>query len=205
VNCDPIARAYRWLEYLGFGGALQRTRCALLPEVADARRILVLGEGDGRFLARLVEQNPSAAIDYVDLSQRMLELARERAGTTRVTYHQGDALTIPLPAGEYDLIVCHFFLDCLNEAEAEALIDRMCAAAKSGARWLISEFRQETAWARAFVRTLYLLFRVTSGLRTTSLVDHDRLLTRRGFRLESSKTAHLRLLVSQLWTRAAYN
>ena len=117
MNCDRIARCYRWLEYAGFGRALEHRRNAFLAYVADARRVLVLGDGDGRALAALLRAAPHARIDYVDLSARMLELARGRAGDLRVVYRRDDARTTPLPAAEYDLIVTHFFLDCFDEAE----------------------------------------------------------------------------------------
>src|ERR1019366_5450931 len=54
VNCDRIAGCYRWLEYAGFGRALEHRREAFLSEVAEARRVLVLGDGDGRALAALL-------------------------------------------------------------------------------------------------------------------------------------------------------
>jgi SAM-dependent methyltransferase len=83
VNCDRIARWYRWFEYAGFGRALERRREAFLSEVADARRVLALGDGDGRALATLLEIAPNAYVDYMDVSATMLELARTRAGTER--------------------------------------------------------------------------------------------------------------------------
>jgi ubiquinone/menaquinone biosynthesis C-methylase UbiE len=209
VNCDPIARWYRWFEYVGFGGELERRRCAFLADVADARRILVLGEGDGRFLVRLVKQNiaqnPGASIDYVDLSDRMLALARSRAGES-VNYHHADARTIPLPAGEYDLIVTHFFLDCFDPPDAAMLVQRVANAAQPNARWLISEFRQPAAgwpavWARLWLRALYFFFRVTTGLRTTSLIDHHPLLEDHGFRQIRHQCARFGLLASELWIK----
>jgi ubiquinone/menaquinone biosynthesis C-methylase UbiE len=201
VNCDRIARWYRWLEYLGFGRALERRRLAFLGNVKDARRVLVLGDGDGRFLVRLVEQNRGASTDYVDVSGRMLELARARAGEAGVTYHQADALRILLPLAEYDLIVTHFFLDCFDERDAAVLVDRVARSARSDARWLISEFRQTAWWTRAVLNGLYFFFRVTTGLRTRQLVDHRPLLERNGFRLRKEETARFGLLASELWER----
>lgn len=201
MNCDPIARWYRWLEYLGFGGALQDRRVAFLPHVADARRALVLGEGDGRFLVKLVDQNRGASIDYVDLSLKMLEIARHRAGSDRVAYHHADALKFPLPDSEYDLVCTHFFLDCLNPQDAATLVDRVARAARPDARWLVSEFQDRTEWARWIVQSLYFFFRWTTGLTTRRLIDHHPLLERAGFRLEHSETARAGLLVSELWTR----
>jgi len=80
VNCDPIARWYRWFEYAGFGRALERRREAFLSDVADARRVLTLGDGDGRALEKLLAAAPHARVDYIDVSARMLQLARARAG-----------------------------------------------------------------------------------------------------------------------------
>ncbi len=203
MNCDPIARWYRWLEYLGFGRALERRRNAFLNEIADARRALVLGEGDGRFVARLAPamfEQRGASIDYVDLSGRMLALARERSGD-QVRYILGDARSTPLPPSEYDLIVTHFFLDCFDEQDAATLIDKIAAAAAPGARWVISEFRDRNWWSHVVISTLYLFFRITTGLKTRRLIDHRPMLQSHGFILEKSDTAHGGLIVSELWRR----
>lgn len=197
MNCDRIARSYRWLEYAGFGRALEHRREAFLSEVANARRVLVLGDGDGRALAALLAAAPQARIDYVDLSARMLQLARGRAGDLRVAYRQDDARTTPLPAAEYDLIVTHFFLDCFDAADQAHLIARITSAATPQARWLVSEFRR----SGFLVRALYLFFRAATGLKTRRLVDHHPLFQRYGFRSARSESAWRGLLASELWIR----
>jgi len=199
VNCDRIARWYRWLEYAGFGRALERRREAFLNEVAGARRVLAVGDGDGRALAALLAAAPLARVDYIDRSAKMLELARARAGTQQVVYRNDEARTAPLPAAEYDLIVTHFFLDCFDETDLEPLIARLAGAAAPRARWLISEFRGN-GW---LVRALYFCFGVATGLRTRRLVDHHPLLKRNGFRLTRQEHAWRRLLASELWVSDA--
>jgi hypothetical protein len=49
----------------------------LLDRVSDAKRILILGEGDGRVLARLLTIATSAQIDVVEVSPEMIALARQ--------------------------------------------------------------------------------------------------------------------------------
>lgn len=195
MNCDGIARWYRWFEYAGFGRALERRREAFLSDVSGARRVLALGDGDGRALTALLASAPHACVDYIDVSARMLELARARAGDQRVAYRNDDARTGPLPHAEYDLIVTHFFLDCFYETELEQLIARVSGAAAPRACWLISEFRGN-GW---LVRALYLFFHIATGLSTRRLVDHHPLLKRHGFRLVRHEVDWRGLLASELW------
>lgn len=195
MNCDGIARWYRWIEYAGFGRALERRRQAFLSDVSDVRRVLALGDGDGRALAALLAAAPDVCVDYIDVSARMLELARTRAGGEHVNYRCEDARTARLAEVEYDLIVTHFFLDCFDETDLEPLIVRLASAATPRARWLISEFRGN-GW---LVRGLYVFFRITTGLRTRRLVDHHPLLKRHGFRMVSHEDSWRGLLTSELW------
>jgi len=199
MNCDFIAPHYWWIERLGMGHALERRRLWFLPEIGSARRALVLGDGNGRFLSAFVRRNPAVRAHYVDLSKGMLELARQTAGTERVNYENADARTIQLPPGEYDLIATHFFFDCFAESELEVLIGRIAKAAKPGARWVVSEFRDASFGARLVVRFLYLFFRITTGLKTRTLVDHRPILQSHGFRLTDAHQS--RLVVSELWER----
>jgi ubiquinone/menaquinone biosynthesis C-methylase UbiE len=206
VNCDRIAAWYRWIEFAAFGPALMRRRLAFLRDVADARRILVAGEGDGRFLVRLVEQNPSASIDYVDLSGKMLELARQRARDARVNFVHGDIRSLPLPESTCDLIVTHFLLDCFDEGGMCDVIRRLARAAAPQARWLISEFRQPAAgfarvWAALWLGTMYRFFRLATGLKTARLVDHRPQLAAAGFTLVREERAWMGMIASELWQR----
>jgi SAM-dependent methyltransferase len=201
MNCDLIAPHYWWIEKLGMGGALERRRRWFLPEFGNARRALVLGDGDGRFLKALLGRNPVVRADYVDLSKRMLELARRKSGADRVAYRKADARMAEFAPGEYDLIATHFFFDCFSAEELAALIGRIAPAAKPGAQWVVSEFCVATLPARLLVRFLYLFFRITTGLKTRRLADHRPFLQSHGFRLVNSNHARSGIVVSELWER----
>jgi SAM-dependent methyltransferase len=201
MNCDWIAPHYWWIERLGMGRALERRRRWFLPRLMDARRALVLGDGDGRFLSELLRSNRVVCADYVDLSARMLDLARHKAGAGRVAYRRADALTAEFAANEYDLIATHFFFDCFSADDLSALIGRVAAAATPSARWVVSEFRAPTVLARLLVSALYLFFRITTGLQTRRLVDHRPILRSHGFRLIDANQARGAFIVSELWER----
>ncbi|MBV8843408.1 MAG: class I SAM-dependent methyltransferase [Bryobacterales bacterium] len=206
MNCDRIARLYRCFEYAAFGRELERRRFHYLRDVDGARNVLMVGEGDGRFLARFARVNPQSSIWYIDSSARMLELARARAGKRGICYSLGDALAMPLPNCGCDLVVTHFFLDCFNAEQQETVIARLANASSCDSKWLISEFRQPASgpaasWARVWLRLLYCFFGVATHLRTRSLADHRPILARYGFRLESEEISRFGLLTSELWAR----
>jgi SAM-dependent methyltransferase len=209
---DLIARPYRWLEYLTLGRALERCRLHYLPALLQQKQALVLGDGDGRFLSSLLAQNPTLKADAVDTSATMLQLLRqhcEAASSTaaaRLRTHQTSALTFDFhsaTAKPYDLVVTHFFLDCLTQPELETLITRTLPSLTPGALWLISDFRIPPGPmrlpAKIFIRTLYLAFRLLTGLRTTQLPDHAEPLTTVGFTRISQSLQLSGILSTELW------
>jgi SAM-dependent methyltransferase len=79
MSFDRIASNYQFFETIAFGNALQRARIAFISRIRDDERVLVLGEGDGRFLAELLRRKPEAEIDCIDASAAMIQSARSRA------------------------------------------------------------------------------------------------------------------------------
>ncbi len=204
ASFDLIARPYRYLEYLTLGRALERTRLHYLPALTQQKRALVLGDGDGRFLAALLAQNPTLHADTVDISAAMLTLLRQRcqAYADRLHTHQTSALAFNPPQHDqrYDLVVTHFFLDCLTQPELEALITRIAPMLSPKSLWLISDFRIPNGPlrlpAKLLVRNLYLAFRIFTGLRTTRLPDHATPLIKASL----TRIAHHQLLAGLLTT-----
>ncbi len=207
-NFNLIARPYRWLEYLTLGTALEHCRNHYLPQLHNRDRALILGDGDGRFLAQLLKQNQHLRIDAVDISATMLQLLSKRCeaatpnAANRLRTHHANALTLTLE-GPYDLVVTHFFLDCLTQPDLNALITRLAPTLAPGALWLISDFRIPPGPMRVpaqfLVRTLYLAFRLLTGLRTTRLPDHATPLTQAGLTRISAQHRLAGLLTTELW------
>ncbi len=211
MNCDRIARLYRWIEYAAFGKSLARRRAAFLSDVSDARNVLALGDGDGRALVKLLHCARHASVTYVDASAKMLELARARvlshpADRNRVEFRRADARLMQWDErkeeGTYDCIVTHFFLDCFDSCDLPPLVDRIARAAAPEARWIVSEFRPANYFARMLIPVMYAFFGKATGLRTRRLVDHHPELLRNGFRLEKAQHAWGGMLVSELWSRS---
>jgi ubiquinone/menaquinone biosynthesis C-methylase UbiE len=208
MSFDPLAPAYRWMEFVLAGEKLQRCRTAFLNHVADARDILILGEGNGRFLVECAQVSSSARITCVDESARMLELAKqrlERVGSSRnVQFLRYDALTWVPPRGAFDLIVTHFFLDCFRPDQLEKLLASLAYACRPGARWLLADFqipdRGLARWRAAAIHQLmYAFFRLATRLPARRLTAPDPMLKSAGFVLKQRMVAEWQLLHSDLW------
>ncbi|HEV2485203.1 MAG TPA: class I SAM-dependent methyltransferase [Terracidiphilus sp.] len=206
-NFNRLARLYRWMELLSFGPWLWWCRCAFLGELAKCRRALVIGDGDGRFTARLLRANPNIQIDAVDSSAAMLQSLLRRAGpnVSRVRTYCTDARQFQSANPPYDLIVTHFFLDCLTTEEIESLTATLRKTTSPQTLWLVSEFAVPVGWfgrlvARPLVWCLYWTFGCLTGLTLRTLPDHRAALRQSGFTIQKRRTWLAGLLVSELWS-----
>ena len=210
MSFDAIAPWYRTLETIAFGADLQRARVACLGEISTPRRALIVGEGNGRFLSELLRRHPNIAVDCVDASERMLELARRQierrlpVDATHVRFLRHDITSWTPPEASYDLIVTHFFLDCFSEARIADIVNRLSRAATPNAIWLLADFfvsAQGFARVRAglWVSAMYRFFQFTSGIEARELVDPSPFLRGIGFVLASQHSFRSGMVKSQLW------
>jgi cyclopropane fatty-acyl-phospholipid synthase-like methyltransferase len=210
---DKLASAYEWLERLAFGSDLETARFCLLDHMQGRRRVLVLGEGDGRFLAQLVRRFPDVRVDCVDASGAMLAKARGRLSAeecNRVTFRQEDARLADFKTGVYDAIVTLFFLDCFSAEEAAGLINRVKVTLHEDGRWLWADFalpsRGWKRWRAAiWLRGLYMFFRWQTGMSARQLPPMEGLLRAAGFNLRAEKSLQEDMLRSAVFDRDRSN
>ena len=207
---NRLARLYRWMEFFSFGPWLGLTRNTYLNDLAHSRQALVLGDGDGRFTGRLLRANPAVRVDAVDASSAMLHALLGRAGTQadRIRVHLADVRTwqppAPVVAPPYDLIVTHFFLDCLSTQEVQLLAARLRSVVSPHASWIVSEFAIPPGWYGRFiavpvVSSLYFCFGLLTGLEARHLPDHSAALGRAGFTLLERRSRLAGLLIAERW------
>ena len=206
MNFDPVAPYYRWLETLVFGRRLQKARVAFLREIGKPRRVLVVGEGNGRFLSEFVTAHPGAAVDCVEASGRMIELARRRVGTAGVYFIQRDIREVELQPDTYDLLVTHFFLDCFGEYSLALLVSKLARSAAPNAQWLIADFCEPAGdWRhmgrRFLIAFMYFFFRLVSGIEARRLVDYRPFLQTAGFRVMETALPPDKMIRSERWAR----
>jgi hypothetical protein len=191
MSFDLLAPHYRWMEALCAGGQLQRCRTALLGVISAPQRVLVYGEGNGRFLVELCRRFPLAQVTVVEASGVMIDLAlarlrREGLADAPVEFIHADALAWQPPAAAFDLIVTCFFLDCFREDQLQKLIPVIAGAATAEAQWLLADFHIAQAGvrrlcSRMIVGFLYAFFRLATRLEAHELVCVEPYLAAEGF------------------------
>jgi ubiquinone/menaquinone biosynthesis C-methylase UbiE len=211
MSFDLLAPYYRWMELLLAGNVMHRSRTAFLDKIPPPRQILLPGEGHGRTLLECRRRFPGARITCVDASNAMLHearrtLARHHLREAQVQFLQADLLAWVPPAETYDLIITNFVLDCFRPDQLAQIIPRLAASATPEANWLLADFQNPpTGWrglrARSILTSLYLFFRVTTGLPAQRLTRPDELLQRSGFSLHQRQAQDWGLLHSDWWRK----
>ena len=85
-------------------------------DIQGCKRILDAGCGNGRYSRFLLRQaDPDALLTAFDYSQGMLQRARDRLRTDRVTQVASDLTRLPYADGTFDAIVCGWVLEHLPD------------------------------------------------------------------------------------------
>ncbi|MEO7167278.1 MAG: class I SAM-dependent methyltransferase [Spartobacteria bacterium] len=205
MSFDRVAPYYRRLETLVFGPQLQRARVEFVRAIASPRRALIVGEGDGRFLAKFTRAHPDTQVDCLEASGRMIELARARlpAGA-RVQFIHAKIQEKKLAPAFYDLLVTHFIFDCFQKETLAAVVAHLAKAATPQARWLVADFSEPArGWrrfrARALIAIMYRFFGLAAGIEARSLVDYRPFLQAHNFVLEREACSPNEMIRSELW------
>ena len=210
-----LAYVYEGLERTVFGGLLAKARTTCLDDLGEADTILILGEGDGRFLLSLLGHT-GARVTVLENSAGMLKRAQKRVqvqlpnACTRVTWWHQDALTASLPAAHYDAVVTLFFLDVFPEQPLKTLVHNLSRSLKPGGCWCVTDFAAPhtlSGWVRPYSRILvalmYALFRLQTALPAKTVVPPQPFLRASG--LEPVHTRNFRggFVYTQVWRKRA--
>jgi ubiquinone/menaquinone biosynthesis C-methylase UbiE len=207
MSFDLLAPHYRWMEAVLAGDKIQRCRVHWLDSVAHCRRALLVGEGNGRFLAECIKRMPRTQFTVVDASEKMLGEAKRRCGNnSRVSYVHAQLPGAKLPTKAFDLIVTNCFLDCFDERQLPKVVKELADCAMDSATWLVTDFCvPQNGWAKwrakMVLAAAYSFFRVTTGIPARTICAPDPFLKKNGFRFCDRVEADAGLIYSSIWRR----
>ncbi len=185
---------------------MQRCRLALLDDIPRPQRVLLVGEGPGRFLAECVSKFPAAEFTVVDASVEMLKRAKKKGSGGNIEWVYAELSDWDGPLEKFDLIVTNFFLDCFTPEKLALVIEALGKMAAPTVDWLVADFEiapkgWQRCWSEIVVRALYRFFRITTVLEAKALVAPEAELARAGFVLMKRVTFLGGLLKSEWWGR----
>ncbi|QDT94387.1 Methyltransferase domain protein [Gimesia algae] len=195
MNFDRVAPWFERLEKIVFGDQMQVCRTAFLSDLPAIKKAALIGEGNGTFLAQFLKHCDCEEIHYIDSSKKMLDLAQKQfqmnvfPGLERMVFYHLDLSLDVMPDQNYDLVVTNFFLDVFNGATLNNVVSKIASACTRDAHWLYADFqvtgnRFQRCRAIAWVKTMYLFFRLAADIQTMKLTNPSALLDRNGFQIK---------------------
>lgn len=86
--------------------------------------VVEVGCGTGSLTLAIADARPDARVIGVDADPAVLELARRKPGTGRVTWLEGFADSFALPAASADVVMCSLLLHHLVDDDKAAALER---------------------------------------------------------------------------------
>ena len=187
---DLVAPIYPVLEHLVFGLRLDEARQAFSEEVLEADRVLLVGEGNGRFLKSLIGRKRVGSVKVVEKSHAMIRLMKNRVARLRkvaLEFIEADFLRCRL-GKEFDCVVTHFFLDLFDPPAQLAIIDKLGEITTENGTWINVDFTPPRTMAgRVLMWLQYTFFRLVSRIEAQRCFDESRVAAQNGWTVVGSR------------------
>jgi ubiquinone/menaquinone biosynthesis C-methylase UbiE len=204
---DSIASFYPLLEQTVFGSTLSQARRIFITQVRAGNHILLIGEGNGRFLFEALTQTSADSFTVVDSSARMLAATTRRIATVDRCPHveliQADILEWRSPAASYDRVVTHFFLDQFRPERIRRIVEKISRLATEDALWINVDFTSENQNLRQkfLMWVQYRFFRIFAGIESARLFDPGPWIRKAGWDILETKSLDSGWISAELMSR----
>lgn len=161
---DALIPVYNWgFNVLGGRGhEAFRRRVLELADLEDGECLLDAGCGTGMLALRIAAQYLDCTVHGIDLSSKMIAVARRDAETQglAVDFRVGSITDLPYPDGSFDIVVTNIMYHHLDLAEKRQAVGEIARVLKSGGRYVSAEFgpRADNALRRHLAKGEYTLY-----------------------------------------------
>lgn len=195
-----LAPVYSGLSKLIFGKSIERAQLHFLDCIDSTRHVLFLGGGSGEVLHALVTTYPTVKVDYIDLSPKMIELAKSKTGNpSSVNFITGTEQNIP--ARSYNVVITNFYLDLFSDKRLNEVIDIIKPRLADNVTWLATDFISEKTWHRIFLKAMYMFFKIITRIEAGSLPDWQSALSNAGLKEVTSRNFYGGFIKSSVYKR----
>lgn len=206
---DRIAFAYDTLKHLVFGKSLSQAQAFLISYIPEHSNVLIVGGGTGQIILDILKEKKVKGITYVELSQNMLNDAKEKAKSwPNINFVLGSAHQLK-DDQTYDVILTPFVLDLYSDEELPALLISLDSLLSAEGTWLLCDFKItatsgfRSIWQKALVKAMYTFFSFVSKVRATRLPDYESALRQLGYSTVAQCAFYGGLVHSQVLLKSA--
>ena len=146
----------------GRGHEAFRQRIVDLAGLSGDEHLLDAGCGTGLMALRIAAQHPGCTVQGIDLSPKMIAVARQDAEEqgVAVDFRVGSIVEMPYPDGAFDMVLTNIMYHHLDLAEKQQSVVEIARVLKPGGRYVSAEFgpRAKTALQRRLAKGEYTLY-----------------------------------------------
>jgi ubiquinone/menaquinone biosynthesis C-methylase UbiE len=141
---DVLIPVYNW-GFRVLGGrhhAAFRQHILELAQLGVGEEVLDVGCGTGLTTLHIAEQYPECTISGIDLSPKMIEVARRDASARGLDLdlRVGSITDLPYPEAAFDVVLTNIMFHHLDLAEKRQAVAEIARVLKAGGRYVSAEF-----------------------------------------------------------------
>ena len=200
MNYNYIAPYYDRLSRISFLNRQQKAHELILNYLKPNDKVLWLGGGSGWFLKDLEGLTINISIDYIELSEVMIQKAKSiPLNHLEVKFYQEDFFQFN-PKQTYDVILTAFVFDHFSEEDCQVLFNRYEPFLRKGGKWIQIDFSEDQNFFQRFLtKSMVLFFKLVAGIQTKDFPKINHLFAR--MQLIESRTYFMNYIVSRVYQK----
>ena len=181
TNYNRVTWIYELLGRIVFGNKLKLANRAFLNKISIDSKILVVGGGNGKIIEYLNDLGYSIAVDYVELSPRMMYLARKQKND-RLSVRYFNSPIEDFKGSDYNFIITNFFFDQFNPLRSKIILGSLKTMLARDGFLILNDFNySENRGDRLLIFIMIKFFKFSTGIEVNELPLYSKILNDCGF------------------------
>ena len=135
-----------------------RKRCLELAGIRDGESVLEVAVGTGLAFVEILGSNPTGQNEGIDLTEEMLNRAREKARNLGVSNYRleiGDAYNLDYSDNRFDLVINNYMFDLLPEQDFSVVLGEFKRVLRPGGRLVLVNMTKPRHWYNSVWELIY--------------------------------------------------
>jgi ubiquinone/menaquinone biosynthesis C-methylase UbiE len=202
---NRIAPFYDGLAKMIFGNTIMDSQKFLIAAIPPNSAVLIIGGGTGWILEEIAKiHSKGLKITYIELSEKMIKLSERKDFGENKVFFINQAIQDVVLNETFDVVITPFVIDNFSTATADVLFKKIDKSLVSDAIWLFADFQigeTNTLWKKAFLKLMYIFFKISCNIQATHLPDTSALFEKYGFEEVTSKTFFKDFMCSSVYRK----